>query len=53
MERATAFDKVWRDACDAIAIKYLYLEPDGEPPSMDDFVLALRRARVRDVPPAS
>lgn len=53
VERATAFDKVWRDACDAIAIKYLYLEPDGEPPSMDDFVLALRRARVRDVPPAS
>ena len=48
VERATAFDSVWREACDAITIKYLYLEPDAEPPTMDDFVLALRRARVRD-----
>lgn len=51
VERATAFDPVWREACDAIAIKYLYLEPDTEPPTMDDFVLALRRARVREAPP--
>ncbi|MBI1946191.1 MAG: peptidoglycan-binding protein [Deltaproteobacteria bacterium] len=54
--RATAFDTVWREACDAITIKYLYLEPDTEPPTMDDFVWALRRARVReasDSPPSS
>ena len=50
VERATAFDKVWREACDAITIKYLYLEPDREPPTMEDFVIALRRARVRDAP---
>lgn len=54
--RATAFDRVWREACDAITIKYLYLEPDTEPPTMDDFVWALRRARVReasDLPPST
>ncbi len=48
VERATAFDSVWREACDAITIKELYFEPDAEPPTMDDFVLALRRARVRE-----
>ena len=50
VERATAFDKVWREACDAITIKYLYLEPDTAPPTIEDFVMALRRARVRDDP---
>jgi hypothetical protein len=48
VNKATAFDPVWQQAADAIASRMLYGEPDGEPPTIDDFILALRRARVRD-----
>ncbi len=48
VHKATAFDPVWQQAADAIASRMLYGEPDGEPPTIDDFILALRRARVRD-----
>lgn len=47
VHKATAFDPVWQKAADAIASRMLYTEPDGEPPTIDDFILALRRARVR------
>ena len=45
--RANAFDPVWQQAADAIASRMLYAEPDATPPTIDDFVRALRRARVR------
>jgi len=51
VDRAHAFDAVWRKATDAIAARLLYVEPDAVPPSLDDVLAALRRARVRD--PAS
>ncbi len=47
VNRATAFDPVWQTAADAIASRMLYAEPDAQPPTLDDFILALRRARVR------
>lgn len=47
VNKATAFDPVWQKAADAIASRMLYSEPDAEPPTIDDFILALRRARVR------
>jgi hypothetical protein len=43
--KATAFDQVWQQACDAIAAKMLYLEPDSVPLTIDDFLLALQKAR--------
>jgi hypothetical protein len=47
VQRATIFDPVWERAAKAIALRMLYAEPDMSPPTADDFVLALRRARVR------
>jgi hypothetical protein len=47
VQKATAFDPVWQQAADAIASRMLYAEPDATPPTIDDFILALRRARVR------
>jgi hypothetical protein len=47
VNKATAFDPVWQKAADAIASRMLYGEPDADPPTIDDFILALRRARVR------
>ena len=44
--KATAFDPVWQTASDAIASKMIYMEPDSEPPTIEDFVAALKRARV-------
>lgn len=44
---ATAFDPVWQTAADAISSRMLYSEPDADPPTIDDFIMALRRARVR------
>lgn len=47
VHKATAFDPVWQQAADAISSRMLYGEPDAEAPTIDDFILALRRARVR------
>jgi hypothetical protein len=47
VHKANAFDPVWQQAADAIASRMLYAEPDATPPTLDDFVAALRRARVR------
>ncbi len=48
VDRAHAFDPVWRRAIDAIAARLLYVEPEATPPSLDDVLGALRRARVRE-----
>lgn len=47
VHKATAFDPVWQQAADALASRMLYAEPDAPPLTIDDFILALRRARVR------
>lgn len=53
VHRATAFDPVWQQAADALASRMLYAEPDATPLTLDDFILALRRARVRERSTAS
>lgn len=47
VERAHAFDPVWKRAQEAIASRLLYVEPDAEPLTHDEILGALRRARVR------
>ena len=47
VKQATAFDPVWQQAADAVSSRMLYGEPDADPPTIDDFIMALRRARVR------
>ena len=53
VHQATAFDPVWQTAADAIASRMLYAEPDAQAPTLEDFIMALRRARVREAPPPS
>lgn len=47
VKHATAFDPVWQQAADAVSSRMIYSEPDADPPTIDDFIMALRRARVR------
>lgn len=47
VHKATAFDPVWQQAADALVSRMLYAEPDAPPLTIHDFILALRRARVR------
>lgn len=47
VERAGAFDEVWGEAQRALETRIRETEPAGAPPTKDDFVRALRRARVR------
>lgn len=48
VDRAGAFDPVWQRAKQALEERMAEIEPDGAPPSDDELVLALRRARVRE-----
>lgn len=52
VERAGAFDPVWQEARQALTQRMLAVEPDARPPTEDDFMLALRRARVRAPSPS-
>ncbi len=47
VDRAGAFDPVWQKAKQALEERMREIEPEGAPPSDDDFRMALRRARVR------
>lgn len=52
VERAGAFDPVWQEARRALVERMSAVEPDARPPTEDDFMLALRRARVRAPSPS-
>jgi peptidoglycan hydrolase-like protein with peptidoglycan-binding domain len=45
---ASPFDAVWDEAREKLEERLAVVEPDAEPPSEQDFTLALRRARFRD-----
>ena len=47
VQRAHAFDPVWAQASMAIAMRLLAIEPEAEPPTLDELLGALRQARVR------
>jgi peptidoglycan hydrolase-like protein with peptidoglycan-binding domain len=51
VDRASAFDDVWREAHGFITARMSEAEPTAFPLVFEDFVLALRRARVRGVSP--
>lgn len=48
VERAGAFDPVWGEAQRALYERIADTEPEGAPPTEEDFVRALRKARVRE-----
>lgn len=45
IERATAFDERWTEAVNKISMLMLLHEPESDPPTLDDVVEVLRRAR--------
>jgi hypothetical protein len=48
VDEATSFDPVWKQAQAALDERMREIEPASPPPTIDDFVAALRRARVRE-----
>lgn len=48
VDKATAFDAVWTKAQANIAILVKRLDPDGQAPTVEDIIQAIRQARSRD-----
>lgn len=48
VDRATAFDAVWQKAQANIALLVRRMDADGEAPSLDEIIQAMRQARARD-----
>ena len=48
VEKATAFDPVWAKAQANLNAMVKRMDPDGDVPSLDDIIAALRQARARE-----